>query len=797
MLPMVGELNSPTREGVRMKKKHFLIIIALFLVIILIFGIAILVFKWESPLDFLTDYIGIKRVTPKELLQQAQTWVYDINFYDEEDVQRLADSNFDVVVSDIGEVDGDDVKQIKADRSRMVFCYMSIGQAEDYRDYWQEDWEEGEPDWISTQDGDWEGNYNVAFWDNEWKEILFGSDEAYLDKILEQGFDGVYLDTAGVSFWQDYDSEEEMIKLIEEISNYAKSKDKHFLVIAQNLGFLEKDHSERLKDKIDAVGQEEVFYGYENKDGQETPTSVSRAVANKLDKYKDQGLPIFTIDYPFICSQENPEQPSNLSSCYDKENLQRMRDSYLEAWDKGYIMYDQNREASGVTYSIPQIIDINVEYENLPILSWEVFSGNSSVGQSAYRIFVSSTQEKLENDEPDIYDSGKVWSQNKAIGFIPDEEIEDGKYYWKVVVYEHFDDANLISNWSKIEEFEYKSFEMEFDKSNSYSNGYQTAWIPNWGFDKGFESLKISKEYFESISPVWFVLEEDGSLKPEISYNNSEFMEFCRDNNIKIIPSIPQFDPNILSKVLNEHLDSHVDAIYSEVKEWDYDGIDLDYEATYLKDKELYFELLEKLSEKLHSDQKMLSVTVLSKWTDSEIYSFLPETRKVQDWERIAKYADEVRIMAYDYTSQNSYIPGPMSPIYWEDLIVKYAIEKIPTEKIVLALPLYGYSFRIDEKTTGLSTDIFEEGVKFGSERRVLAYTYEDIIAVGEDFEFEESYDEYSQEKVIFYNDARYDRDLYFEDEEAIKIRRSLAGEYGIKGVAYWRLGGEDSKSFE
>ena len=70
--------------------------------------------------------------------------------------------------------------------------------------------------------------------------------------------------------------------------------------------------------------------------------------------------------------------------------------------------------------------------------------------------------------------------------------------------------------------------------------------------------------------------------------NNEEFIEFCNESDIKLIPSIPLFDPEVFSKVLNNHLDSHVDAILDEVESGDYDGIDIDYEATYLKDKDLY-----------------------------------------------------------------------------------------------------------------------------------------------------------------------------------------------------------------
>ena len=50
------------------------------------------------------------------------------------------------------------------------------------------------PGWLSEENGDWHGNYKVHYWDPEWQEIIFGNAGSYLKKILDAGFDGVYLD---------------------------------------------------------------------------------------------------------------------------------------------------------------------------------------------------------------------------------------------------------------------------------------------------------------------------------------------------------------------------------------------------------------------------------------------------------------------------------------------------------------------------------------------------------------------------------------------------------------------------
>jgi cysteinyl-tRNA synthetase, unknown class len=78
--------------------------------------------------------------------------------------------------------------------TRLVLAYMSIGEAEDYRHYWQASWGPGYPLWLGTENPDWEGNYKVHYWEPEWQAIIYGNDSSYLKKILDAGFDGVYLD---------------------------------------------------------------------------------------------------------------------------------------------------------------------------------------------------------------------------------------------------------------------------------------------------------------------------------------------------------------------------------------------------------------------------------------------------------------------------------------------------------------------------------------------------------------------------------------------------------------------------
>lgn len=116
-------------------------------------------------------------------------------------LSTIAATDYDLIIMDLyyggSPLSASDVELIryKANGSRrLVAAYMSVGEAEDYRYYWQPEWNSSLPDWIEAPNEDWAGSYRAKYWRPEWKALLYGSREAYLDKIIGAGFDGVFLD---------------------------------------------------------------------------------------------------------------------------------------------------------------------------------------------------------------------------------------------------------------------------------------------------------------------------------------------------------------------------------------------------------------------------------------------------------------------------------------------------------------------------------------------------------------------------------------------------------------------------
>ena len=117
-------------------------------------------------------------------------------------VAALDATDFDVFIIDVF-FDGDqpltpahiaDLQTKPGGAQRLVIAYMSIGEAEDYRFYWQDGWKRGSPEWLEAENASWGGNYVVRYWDPDWKSIISGTADSYLDRIIAAGFDGVYLD---------------------------------------------------------------------------------------------------------------------------------------------------------------------------------------------------------------------------------------------------------------------------------------------------------------------------------------------------------------------------------------------------------------------------------------------------------------------------------------------------------------------------------------------------------------------------------------------------------------------------
>ena len=139
-------------------------------------------------------------------LNQVKNFLYLINpenFATKNDfIAAITNTNYDLLIMDLFFKDGSEfssseITQLKNKANggkRLVISYMSIGEAENYRYYWQPTWNSSKPLWMDSENPNWQGNFKVKYWYTEWQNIIYGNENSYAKKILNANFDGVYLD---------------------------------------------------------------------------------------------------------------------------------------------------------------------------------------------------------------------------------------------------------------------------------------------------------------------------------------------------------------------------------------------------------------------------------------------------------------------------------------------------------------------------------------------------------------------------------------------------------------------------
>ncbi|HLG60703.1 MAG TPA: MJ1477/TM1410 family putative glycoside hydrolase [Ktedonosporobacter sp.] len=268
----------------------------------------------------------------------VHNWAY---WLDNPNLDQISRSNYELVVIDYS-ADGSAAKaftarQIETLRNsscqRRVVAYLSIGQAESYRGYWQSNWKEGSPIWLAAPDPDWSKNYWVHYWDPAWQRIIYH----YLDAIIAAGFDGVYLDRID-AYQEDYAAghEDDMVRFVSDIAQYARSHSplgEDFGIIAQNAEDLAQYHPRYVR-LLTGIGREEVYIQATN---QPTSAVMRNTVEHNLDFFRQNsraGL-VLTVDYA--------------------TNADMIRIAYEHAHAKGYIPY--------VTQVALDHLQINAGYE--------------------------------------------------------------------------------------------------------------------------------------------------------------------------------------------------------------------------------------------------------------------------------------------------------------------------------------------------------------------------------------------------------------------------------------------------
>ncbi|MES2213940.1 MAG: glycosyl hydrolase family 18 protein [Patescibacteria group bacterium] len=331
-----------------------------------------------------------------------------------------------------------------------------------------------------------------------------------------------------------------------------------------------------------------------------------------------------------------------------------------------------------------------------------------------------------------------------------------------------------------------------------------SGWIPYWRTATGTTEALAHLSTFKEINPFGYTVTSDGHLYDAMDVTSAEWQKLfaaARAKKVRVIPTVMWGNGNAIHAVLSNKAlrDAHIKEIVAMVRENNFDGVDIDYEAKLAETKDYYSIFLRDLYKAIGN--KFVQCEVESRTPVNSRYFNVPSTFDpkdvANDYKAINKYCDRVRIMAYDQgrvdqrlDQSNPGIYAPVADPQWVNKVVALAALDISKSKIILGIPTYGYEYAI---TAG--------GVGGYSYERLWAFNPLYALQIAAPLNImptrtsagELSFNYYPDASSTPWNGLRADlktNTMVWSDAIAIKQKVDLAKKLGLKGVAVFKIDG-------
>ncbi|WP_141431128.1 polysaccharide deacetylase family protein [Bacillus sp. 03113] len=283
------------------------------------------------------------------------------------------------------------------------------------------------------------------------------------------------------------------------------------------------------------------------------------------------------------------------------------------------------------------------------------------------------------------------------------------------------------------------------------------AFYVNWDVNSE-HSLKQNIDNIDVLIPQWFQLAPNLELKSSIQ---EHIGLFAKKNNVKIMPLINnEIDGVWNEKVIHDLLQSPeaqstlINNLLDQIKKFNYDGINIDFENISSSDRDLYTAFMKELYLKFHQENLFVTIDV-------------PPANPAYNYEELEKHSDRMILMMYDENFNN---PGSISSSAW----FKENLSLISNEKLVVSLGNYGYDW------------------DWGSSQAGEVISFENIMRLADKAKLKIQWDDGSKNPYIRYNEGNKPHEIWFLDSITFYNQLKEATQNGAKGIALWRLGTED-----
>lgn len=299
--------------------------------------------------------------------------------------------------------------------------------------------------------------------------------------------------------------------------------------------------------------------------------------------------------------------------------------------------------------------------------------------------------------------------------------------------------------------------------------GFYAEW---WGTDNSsFNSMTKNKDIIGTIAPFWATLNGDASVSDRGGNDHASVVKAAHANNISALLLINNAKQTgnsspIHTILTNSSLRSKaIDNIEAYIKQYNLDGVNIDFEMVPAQDRENLSAFMKELSARLKPQGYTVSIDVFPKQDENN------DVAVAYDYEALAKYADKIMIMTYDNHGAWSEA-GPIADIRWVENTLKYALKFIPKNKVYLGIAAYGYDW---------------------SSKGVESLEYPAITNLIQKFDASVRLDNASKSPHFAYTGPDgINHEVWYENSESLKYKLDLVNKYDIAGAAIWKLGEED-----
>lgn len=246
-----------------------------------------------------------------------------------------------------------------------------------------------------------------------------------------------------------------------------------------------------------------------------------------------------------------------------------------------------------------------------------------------------------------------------------------------------------------------------------------SGWIPYWRAATGTADTLPHLSQLTSVLPFGYTMKTNGTLADTAKLKEepwTSFMTEARRQGVLVVPTVMWGDGERIHKILSNSATRIAleDEIAEVVKENNFDGIDIDFEAKKHETLNYFSTFLKGLDMRLGN--KLLYCTVEARMPLEERYlegQVIPPDAEdyANDYKEMNKYCDRIEIMAYDQGTVakrlNRARTAPYAPVAdpsWVESLVNLAAKDISKSKIILGIPTYGYEYLVTPQPNGTYT---------------------------------------------------------------------------------------------